>query len=527
MTKERTARGSREFGSRVAGYPAGPEINSRSSSKLRILKFGGTSVGDAFCITRVVEIIRSASHESNVVVVVSAMGGVTNRLIDAATQSEAGSPESVRTILQELREQHDKVVTALIGSAAERSRISLKMDGLFQEVDRLCQGTMLLRELTPRTRDAISSLGERLAAPLLAAALAECGLVSESIEASELLVTDSYHGAADPEMDRTRERCEIRLRPLLQEGIVPVVTGFIGATADGVLTTLGRGGSDYSATILGAALNADEIVIWTDVDGLMTADPRLVSGACTVPEISYREASELAYFGAKVLHPKTLRAVVQCGIPVWIRNTFAPEQHGTKITPTGNGRGVKALAAVSDASLIKIGGPAIADVTDALGRTFATTAAVRADVLLISQSSSQNDICLVVSSSVAKRTVEALRREFLHDLAHEKVEHISVDSTVAIVAVVGHNVGAMSSIVGRTFGALGQEGLNVIAIAQGSSECILSFVVAQNDMKTALETAHREFQLGALNGQLIPAKKPSNQPATRFYESDRSSANAD
>ena len=223
-------------------------------------------------------------------------------------------------------------------------------------------------------------------------------------------------------MNLTERRCKARLQTLRQQGIVPVITGFIGATQEGVLTTLGRGGSDYSATILGAALNADEVIIWTDVNGLMTADPRQVPGACTIPEISYREAAELAYFGAKVLHPKTLRPVMQSGIPLWIRNTFAPERAGTKITPEArvNGSGVKALTAMKDVALITVGGPGFFGVTDVVGRAFATIAAVRADVLLISQSSSRNDICLVVSAAVAKHTVEALRREFAHDLARRK-----------------------------------------------------------------------------------------------------------
>jgi aspartate kinase len=302
-------------------------------------------------------------------------------------------------------------------------------------------------------------------------------------------------------MDLTRERCRARLRPLIEKGIVPVVTGFIGATEEGVLTTLGRGGSDYSATILGAALDADEVIIWTDVNGVLTADPRLVPGASTIPEISYREAAELAYFGAKVLHPKTLRPVMQSDIPVWIRNTFAPEMRGTKITPVGvpSAGGVKALTAIGDVALITVGGPGIVGMRDVLGRTFTTTAAVRADILLISQSSSQNDICFIVPLSVAKRTVEALRQEFAQDLAHETVEHITLDPTVAIVAVIGEKMRGIPGIVGRTFGALGRENVNVIAIAQGSSECNISVVVAQADMKVALLTTHREFQLGAVN----------------------------
>jgi aspartokinase/homoserine dehydrogenase 1 len=495
---------------------------------LRIVKFGGTSVGDATRIMKVVEIIRDAACESDLVVVVSAMSGVTNRLVEVATQSEAGKLDAVGMIFEELRNRHRAVANALIHSIPLRNLIHRKLEELFQEGERLCQGTALLRELTLRARDSISSLGERLSAPLAAAVLIECGVKSEAIEATELVVTDSCHGAADPLMGPTRKNCEARLRPLLQQGIIPVVTGFIGATSDGVLTTLGRGGSDYSATILGAAVDADEVIIWTDVDGLMTADPRLVPDASTIPEISYREAAELAHFGAKVLHPKTLSAVTQCGIPLWIRNTFAPERPGTQITPAGPATdgGVKGLTAISDAALITVGGPGIVGVPDVLGRTFATTAAVRANVLLISQSSSQNDICLVVLSTVSERTVEALRREFAQDLAHEKVEHITLDPTVAIVTVVGRNMRGCGTV-SRTFAALGRENVNIIAIAQGSSECNISFVVAQPDVKAALDTIHHEFELGARDVRRIPVKSVAVNAAAWPQEPGQATASAD
>jgi len=488
-------------------------VKHSQKKPLRIMKFGGTSVGDVSSIEKVVEIIRDAASESNVVVVVSAMSGVTNQLIEAATQAESGNRKSVAMIFEELRKRHEAAIGALVHSAAERSRIAQTIGAILQEGDQVCQGTILLRELTLRTCDAISSLGERLSAPLLAAALADCGMASEAIEATELLVTDSYHGGAEPRMTLTRERSEARLRPLLEQGIVPVVTGFIGATEEGVLTTLGRGGSDYSATILGAALDADEVIIWTDVDGVLTADPRQVPDVSAIPEISYREAAELAQFGARVLHPKTLRPLMQSNIPLWIRNTFSPERPGTKITPSGclHVRGVKALSAISDVALITVGGPGIVGMRDVLGRTFTTTAAVRADVLLISQSSSQNDICFVVPAAVAGRTVEALRREFAQDLEHETVEHITLDPTIAIVAVVGEKMRGIPGIVGRTFGALGRENVSIIAIAQGSSECNISVVVARKDMKAALLAAHTEFQLGALPSQTFPVK---TAPAT-------------
>jgi bifunctional aspartokinase / homoserine dehydrogenase 1 len=467
--------------------------------RLQVMKFGGTSVGDASCIARTAKIIAQAAKENSCVVVVSAMSGVTNRLIEAARTAQAGNVKDAEAILDALEKQHKFALTNLLHDEQKRASLRQRLELVLAEGSRLCEGTALLRELTPRTLDAISSLGERLSAPLVAAAVQELGIHSEAVDATELIVTDAFHGGAEPQMQLTREKSQGQLRPLLEAGIVPIVTGFIGATAEGQLTTLGRGGSDYSATILGATLDADEVIIWTDVDGVLTADPRLVPDARTIPVISYREAAELAYFGAKVLHPKTLSPVIHAAIPVWIRNSFAPEKPGTKITPEGRsiGGGVKALTAIRDVTLISVGGPGIVGLPDVVGRTFSTTAEVRANVLLISQSSSQNDICFIVSTADAERTVEALRKEFAQDLAHEKVEHITVDSNIAIVAVVGENMRGIPGIAGKTFNALGRENVNLIAIAQGSSECNISFVIEEKAVKAALLTTHREFGLDA------------------------------
>ena len=487
---------------------------------LRVMKFGGTSVGDASCIARVAGIVRTAARESSVAVVVSAMSGVTNRLIEAANQSKAGNESGVAEIFAQLAKRHDEVVAALIHSSPVRRSLQRQLHDIFDEGKRLCQGTILLRELTPRTLDAISALGERLCAPIVAAALSEIGLASEAIDATELVVTDSYHGGAEPWIDLTRSRCEVRVTPLLQEGIVPVVTGFIGATEEGVLTTLGRGCSDYSATILGAALEADEIVIWSDVPGMLTADPRLVAEAYTIPEISYREAAELAYFGAKVLHPKTLRPVMQRGIPIWIKNTFEADEPGTKITPTGalNAGGVKALAAISEASLITVAATGSHGVTDALARTVATAAAVRADVLLISQSSSHNDICLVIPSALARRTVEALRHEFSEDLMHEEMEHTVFDSAVSVITLVGQNLRTAPGTVARTFAALGQENVDIIATVQGSSDCSMSFVVPPAAMKAAVGILHRELELGSVLLSKRPAASVASPSVSWKYQ---------
>jgi len=496
---------------------------------LRVFKFGGTSVGDAACIIKVAEIIRCASRESDLAVVVSAMAGVTNQLVDAAVLADKGDEKKISDILKQLRQQHEIALKTMIQSPDEQSNIARKMMELFDEGERLCKGTALLRELTPRVRDAVSSLGERLSVLLVAAVLRERAVPAEAIEATELIITDSCHGAADPWLDLTRERCQNHLLPVLRRGTVPVITGFIGATAGGVLTTLGRGGSDYSATIMGAVLDADEVVIWTDVDGLLTADPRLVPDARTISEVSYREAAELAYFGAKVLHPKTLRPVLQRGIPLRIRNTFSPENPGTKITPEGvpNGSGVTALTAVSDAALITVGGSGIAGVPDVLGRALAITRELRADVLLVSQSSSQNETCLVVPSSHAKQTVEELRREFAQDLVYEKVENIAVDATVSIVTVVGQKIRGMSGVVGRAFCALARVNVDTIATAHGASECKFSFVINKKDIQAALAAIHEEFRLRTLPSHAATELDFGRRPCGLSHETPICSVSAD
>jgi aspartokinase/homoserine dehydrogenase 1 len=467
------------------------------SSSLRVMKFGGTSVGDADCVRRAAAIVQSAAAQGPVVVVVSAMSGVTNRLIEAAHRAEAGEQEFLPAMLDQLFSQHATALKALVRDPQRHAEISAACQRVGEELDRLLRGTSLLRELTPRALDAISGIGERLSAPLVAGALCELGLRSVAVSATDIIVTDPYYGRAEPMMIPTRERAEARLRPLLNQGIVPVVTGFIAATPEGVQTTLGRGGSDYSATILGAALDAQETVIWTDVDGVKTADPRLVPEARTLPEISYNEAAELAYFGAKVLHPNTLRPVTAAGVPVWIRNSFAPEKPGTKITAKGtpSGAGVKALTAIRDVTLVTVGGPGIVGLTDVLARSFAATSETRTNVFLVSQSSSQNDICFVISSADEKRALKALRDAFAPEIAKQTVEHVSANPDVAIVAVVGEKMRGIPGVAGRTFGALGREGVNIIAIAQGSSEYNISLVIEAGSTQRALTALHKEFRL--------------------------------
>jgi aspartate kinase len=441
------------------------------------------------------------------------MSGVTNRLIEAANQPNTGDASA---IFAQLVDQHDNVVHALIRSVVGRRSLQKKIHGLLAEGEGLCQSAILGRELTPRTLDAISGLGERLCAPLVAAALSEAGVASEAIDATRLVITDSYHGGAEPQIAATRVRCQALIAPLLLKRFVPVVTGFIGATEEGVLTTLGRGGSDYSATILGAVLDAGEVVIWSDVTGLLTADPKLVAGARTVSEISYQEAAELAYFGAKVLHPKTLRPVMQSGIPVWIKNTFAADKPGTKITAAGsrNVAGVTALAAVRDATLIRVKLRTAGlgthsrkrDVANALARVAATAAAVRADVLLISECAERNEICLAVVSRAARLTVEALRHEFSPGLHRKEQENIVCSSEASVITVVSQSMPIVSAVVALAFAALGEENINILATSNLTSAFNMSLAVPRQQMEMALAALHQELELGVEE----PNRHPGN-----------------
>jgi bifunctional aspartokinase / homoserine dehydrogenase 1 len=487
----------KHFLDEISGLSGSHSEDPRNTdNNLRIMKFGGSSVADAASISTVIEIIASAARSSHLVVVVSAMSGVTNQLIEAAKLSEAGHQSSAAEILERLRAQHQNVTHSLIRSPLKRGHLIGQMQDLLDCGERLCRETSLLRKLTPRTKDSISSLGERLCAPLVAAALSERGVPSEAVEATELIITDACHGSAEPTMGPTQERCRVRLNSFLEAGTVPVVTGFIGVTPEGVLTTLGRGGSDYTATILGAALQAAEVVIWKEVDGILTADPYLVPGASTIPEISYREASELAHFGAKVLHPKTLRPLTSCGIPLSLRNTFAPDHPGTRITPMGSGNGHNAMAvtAMNDVTLITVEGPLVETRRELLEHTIAGIRAQRADVLFVSYSSSRNKICLVVASRVVQNITDELRDLLTMHLGAEADQHLKLTSAVAIVTIVGQSIPRIPGIIGRTFGALAREHIRMVA-PHHSSDCSISFLIAAEDAQLALAVVHQEIVL--------------------------------
>lgn len=464
---------------------------------LIVMKFGGTSVGSAERIAQAADLaVDCASKGHQVVVVTSAMSGVTDVLIGAARRASEGHWDAA--VRQELFERHSAVAEALVGGdAAMQAQVIETLGQRLDRFEKLCFGLSMVHELTPRLLDAISGTGELLAAPLLAAAIAARGRASHDVDAVDLIVTTDQFGSAEPLMDETQVKTRARLEGPVAAGEIPVVTGFIGATSDGVLTTLGRGGSDYTASILAAALEAGEVWIWTDVDGVMTANPAEVPEARTLAEISYSEASELAYYGAKVLHYKTILPAFRRRIPVRILNSFNPTHVGTRVSVEGNpsASGVKAVTSIRGVALVAISGTGMQAIPNIAAKAFDAVAEQQANILMISQASSENNICFVVNASETQRVLAELRRALEIDLLRGHIEEIVATSGVAIVAAVGDRMRGAPGIAATVFGALGAAEVNVIAISQGSSERNISLVVTEQDAPAAVGALHRAFKL--------------------------------
>jgi len=462
-----------------------------------VIKFGGTSVGSVEAMRRTAGLVQDTIEEwVQVVVVASAMGTkptkVTDLLLQGAYASAAGDAAACAQAAEKLRAVHLEVIDGLLSPEQERQQVLAENTRFIDRFEDLCRAVLVLGELTPRALDAISAMGEQMSVRILAAYLRQLGQVAEAIDAAELILTDANFQAATPQVQETARRTTQRLLPLLAAGTTPVVTGFIGATAGGTMTTLGRGGSDFSAAILGQALEADEVWIWTDVDGVMTADPRLVPGARTIPTLTYREVAELAYYGAGVLHPKTIRPCVEGAIPLRIKNTFNPEHEGTVIVPDNGGttNGMKAVTAIEALSLLTVEGKGMIGVPGIAARTFGAVADREVNVLLITQASSEQSICFAVPETTRQTVVAALEQEFAAELARRDIDRIWAMHPVSIVTVVGAGMRGTPGISGRIFGALGSKNLNIIAIAQGSSECSISLVVDGADTGQAVQYIH-------------------------------------
>ncbi|MBN1122937.1 MAG: aspartate kinase [Anaerolineae bacterium] len=460
--------------------------------KLIAMKFGGTSVGSAEAITQVKDIVRDtlSTESENVLVVVSALNGVTNLLQEGLVCAASGDEAGYQHVTEALRERHWQVIDNLLDGEADPLLASSNelIDGYL----RFCESVHVLGEAPPRALDYTMGLGERISARLVAATLRHHGIKSQAVDATDLIVTDDQFQNAAPILDLTEAKVKQGLGPLLNEGIVPIVTGFIAATVDGVSTTLGRGGSDYSAALLGAILNSDEVWIWTDVDGVMSTDPRIVKEARSIERLTYKEVGEMAYFGAKVLHPKTIRPVLEADIPLRVKNTFNPTHPGTLITPNdlASDHPIKAVTVIREMSLITVEGKGMLGVPGIAARTFGAVARTGKSVLIISQSSSEQSICFVVPRAASGVVVKALREEFVSEIARRDIDQTTSRDDVAIVTVVGAGMLETPGIAGRIFTATGSNGVNVIAIAQGSSECGISLVVTDDDADLAVRAIH-------------------------------------
>ena len=460
-----------------------------------VMKFGGTSVGSADAMRQTAELILTNKQKwGSVVVVASAMGTkpikVTDLLLTGANDVASGNAETYQKTAQQLRDVHQKTIDELLTDAAEREAVSAEINQFINRYEDLCRAVLVLGELSPRALDIVGGMGEQMSIRILAAYLRQLGHNAPAIDATDLIVTDSNYQNAAPDFAATVPKTKAILDPIIAAGGIPVVTGFIAADANGVTTTLGRGGSDYSAAILGQAINAQEVWIWTDVDGVMSADPRLVPTAKSIPTLTYREISELAYYGARVLHPKTRRPCVENNIPLRIKNTFNPEHDGTVIVDSAetNTGAIKAVTAIKELALITVEGKGMMGVPGMAARLFASVAATDASVLLISQASSEQSICFSIGADSAEKVISNLKAAFADELKQRDIDSIRAQTPVSIVTVVGAGMRGTPGIAGKVFTAVSP--VNLIAIAQGSSECSISMVIGGADSAEAVKLIH-------------------------------------
>jgi len=464
---------------------------------LLLMKFGGTSMGSAERMKAAGDILAAAAGQRPVAVVVSAMSKVTDALLETLRHAEGGDRPGVEANLRKLESRHLDTARELL-PPAQAAIAEAGIRALIAEVDRIAKGMEMLGERPPRAVDEAIAIGERLSALLMAAHLENRGIAASAVNARDVIVTDAVFGNATPLLAATRERAARVLQPLLDRSVLPVVTGFNGATLDGRPTTLGRGGSDFSASILAGALDAEELWIWTDVDGIMSADPRLVPDARVLDSITYREAAELAYNGAKVLHPRTLAPLMERGIPVWSKNSFNTAAPGTRIVPTvGEAAGAKAVTSMANVALVAIE-PASAEVNGTLmvGRAMEAIAQANVEVLTFLSSSYQQNFCFLVRKDELAAALSALESALSLEFAHGYLRAPEVDENVGLLAVVGEGMKGQAGLAGRVFTAISREKINIIAIAQGASELTIGIVVRREGLERAVRAVHEECKLG-------------------------------
>jgi len=459
------------------------------------MKFGGSSLANATSIRNAARIVQRFSPENKIVVVASAMNDTTERLLEIGELAQKKENARVRKILGITQRIHVKTARSVSSRKTSREILD-RINQLKTDLEKTVEGISHLRELTPRSRDYLLSFGERLSAPILAAAIRNLGFKAQSLTGGEAgIASDDKFGEAKPLAELSYHEIRRRLDPVLVKNQIPVVTGFIAATVDGTITTLGRGGSDYTASILGAALNTDEIWIWTDVDGLMTADPRIVKDARVLRTVSFGEALELSYFGAKMMHPRAMQPAAQRKIPVRIRNSSKPTLEGTLVSSgeTGAGRVVKAVSIIRSVGIVTVSGTGMIGSPGAAAKVFMALGSSNVNVMMISQGSSEATISCIVARKDTDNAVRALQ---LALLGQGLVDKVVAEKDACIIAVVGSGMKGTPGVAARIFGAVARKKINVRVVAQGSSEHNVSFVVSEGQGPEAVRAIHEEFQLG-------------------------------
>lgn len=458
---------------------------------MKVLKFGGSSVASAETIEKVTAIICGAAAQDECVVVLSAMQGTTDALIEAGRSAERGDDGYIETLSQ-ISENHAKAIAQLF-SDGRTNGVSDFLDETLRELENLCEGVRLVRELTPKTLDRILSFGEIVSTRIVAEKLRQIGAQNEWIDSRSLICTDSNHGFASVDFART----DLQIKDHFGDSLAKlhIVPGFIAADTAGHTTTLGRGGSDYTAAIIAAALDAEILEIWTDVSGMMTADPRFVRNVRRISHITYREAMELSHFGAKVIYPPTIQPVMAKGIPVLIKNTFAPDDIGTLIEAESSAEMeiIRGITSIDKLAVLSLEGSGMVGIPGFSKRLFDALSRAQINVILITQSSSEHSICVAIeerSADIAKMTVD---REFEFEIVGGRIEPLRVERGFSILALVGDNMKAHTGVSGKMFTTLGHNGINIHAIAQGSSERNISAIISSADVRKAVNTLHEEF----------------------------------
>jgi aspartate kinase len=460
-----------------------------------VMKLGGTAVDSPDKVRHVAQLLKSYKKGNEIVCVVSAVRGMTDGLLSIADSVKRGDKTSIDEFVKKSTNTHIKIAEGAILDKKLKSEALATVKKIISELEDVLDGIVLLGEVTVKSLDYLMSFGERLSTPIVSFALQDIGIKSEPLTGKDAgLLTDSNFGEARPLMDTTKLRVSHKLEPMLKQDIMPVVTGFIGADQYGNITTIGRGGSDYTATIIAASIGAKEVWLWSDVDGLMTADPKLVNDAQVLKEVSFAEAMEMALFGAKYMHPRALEPVIDTKIPIRIRNTFNVKHTGTIITQNPSKESqkiVKSVSVIRHTALIDVSGGGMVGAPGTAAKIFDTLAKNRINITMISQSPSESSISMVVRKTDLDKATTTLELSLLGKV----IKQINVNDDVAVIAVVGSGMRGIKGVAAKIFGAVAKYGINVIMIAQGSSELNLAFVVNDSDCEQAVRALHDEFEL--------------------------------